>query len=76
LTAGKLNSGAKKSHFIEYDSESNGYRIYWPEKSSISIEKNIVFNQEDTNSSEDVAIIHGKTQSEEEKNKIIYTSPE
>jgi hypothetical protein len=71
LTAGKLDARAKKGCFVGYDSESKGYRIYWPEKRSISVERNIVFNQEDTNSSEDIAIIHGETSSEGEKDKII-----
>jgi GAG-pre-integrase domain len=38
LAAGKLDARAKKGQFIGYDSESKGYRIYWPEKQSITIE--------------------------------------
>jgi hypothetical protein len=32
LGAGKLDACAKKGCFIWYDSESKGFRIYWPEK--------------------------------------------
>jgi hypothetical protein len=32
LAASKLDARAKKGCFIGYDSESKGYRIYWPEK--------------------------------------------
>jgi hypothetical protein len=39
LTAGKLNARAKKGRFIGYDSKSKGYRIYWPEKRSITVER-------------------------------------
>jgi GAG-pre-integrase domain len=44
LGAGKLNARAKKGRFISYNSESKGYRIYWPDKKTISVERNIVFN--------------------------------
>ena len=71
LTAGKLNARARKGHFIGYDSKSKGYRIYWPDKQSITVEQNVVFNQSDINSSDDLAIIHGKAQSEREKVKTI-----
>jgi hypothetical protein len=44
LTARKLDTRAKKDYFVRYDSESKGYRIFWPEKRSISIKRNVVFN--------------------------------
>lgn len=71
LSAGKLDTRAKKGRFVGYDSESKGYQIYWPEKKSISVEHNIVFNQEDTDTSDDTTIISGEAQSEGEKEKII-----
>ena len=49
---------------------TKGYRIYWLEKKSITVERNIIFNQGDTNASK-IAIIHGEMQSEGEKAKII-----
>ena len=67
LTAGKLDARAKKGHFVGYDSESKGYRIYWPEKRSITVERNVVFNQADINSSDDPAIIYGEAESEGEE---------
>jgi hypothetical protein len=59
LAAGKLDARAKKGHFVGYDSESKGYRIYWPEKQSISVEHNVMFNKEDVRTADDTAIIHG-----------------
>jgi hypothetical protein len=38
LAAGKLDARAKKGWFVGYDSELKGYRIYWPEKWSITVE--------------------------------------
>jgi hypothetical protein len=32
LTAGKLDARAQKGRLVGYDSESKGYRIYWPAK--------------------------------------------
>ena len=69
LKAGKLDARAKVSHIVGYDSESKGYRIYWPEKRSITVERNVVFNQDNIHTSKETAIIHGETQSEGEINK-------
>ena len=71
LSAGKLDARAQKGRFVGYDSESKGYQIYWPKKRSVTVERNIVFNPEDANSAEDIAIIYGEAQSEGEKQKII-----
>ena len=75
LTAGKLDAQAQKGRFVGYDSESKGYRIYWPSKKSVSVERNVVFNPDDANSTDDVAIIYGEAQSEGEKQKVIQASP-
>ncbi|KAI6101847.1 hypothetical protein F5141DRAFT_982531, partial [Pisolithus sp. B1] len=29
--AGKLDKQAKEAKFVGYDSQSKGYRVYWPE---------------------------------------------
>jgi hypothetical protein len=47
LKAGKLDSRAQLGRFVGYDSESKGYRIYWPAKRSVSVERNVVFNEND-----------------------------
>jgi Reverse transcriptase (RNA-dependent DNA polymerase) len=72
LTAGKLDARARKGRFVGYDSESKGYRIYWPEKRSVTIERNVVFNQDDRTTHEDTAIIYGKVLSEGKKEKVIH----
>ena len=71
LAAGKLDTRAKKGRFVGYDSESKGYRIYWPEKRSITVERNMVFNHDDVPSSDDMAIIPGVAQSKGENDKVI-----
>ena len=71
LVAGKLDARAKKGHFVGYDSESKGYQIHWPEKCLIMVKRNVVFNQDDTNTLEDTAIIYDEVMSEGEKEKII-----
>jgi hypothetical protein len=71
LTAGKLDARARKGHFVRCDSESKGYRIYWPEKCSVTIERNVVFNQDDRTTHVDMAIIYGEVLSEGEKEKVI-----
>lgn len=76
LKAGKLDARATKGRFVGYDLKSKGYRIYWPKKRSVSVERNVVFNPEDVDSSDKIAIIPGEAQSEGEKNKVIQASPE
>jgi hypothetical protein len=74
LKAGKLDARAKKGRFVRYDSESKGYKIYWPDKRSISVERNIVFNNDDVQLADDTTIIHAKVQSEGERDKVIQAS--
>jgi hypothetical protein len=71
LSAGKLDAQAKKGHFVGYGFESKGYRIYWPKKKLITVKRNVVFNQVNISSSDNLTIIHGEAQSEGEKDKII-----
>ena len=48
LHAGKLDACARVGRFVGYDSESKGYCIYWPDKKSVTVKWNIVFNENDT----------------------------
>ena len=47
LKAGKLDARAKVGCFVGYDLESKGFRIYWPGKISVSVERNVIFNEND-----------------------------
>ena len=38
LKTGKLDARAKVGRFVGYNSESKGYRIYWPGKRSVTVE--------------------------------------
>ena len=54
LHTGKLDACACVGQFVGYDSESKGYHIYLPDKKSVMVKWNIVFNKnhttlEDTN---------------------------
>lgn len=69
LKAGKLDSRAQLGQFVGYDSESKGFRIYWPNKRSITVEQNVVFNNGDM-TMDTTAIIPGDL-SEGEKEKVI-----
>jgi hypothetical protein len=70
LKAGKLDPRAVKGRFVGYDSESKGFRIYWPEKRTVSIERNVVFNPEDLLTDETV-VVSGDVLAEGERNKVI-----
>ena len=69
LKAGKLDARAQLGRFVGYDSESKGYRIYWPTKRSISVERNVIFNDADI-TADPTTVIPGEL-SEGEKEKII-----
>ena len=73
LNAGKFNSRAQIRHFVGYDSKSKGYRIYWPDKCSITVERNTVFNESDVHSSDTIAVIPGDALAEGERNKVIQS---
>jgi hypothetical protein len=71
LKDGKLDARAQLGRFVGYDSETKGYRIYWPGKRSITVERNVVFNPNDIQNAENVTISSGDALSEGERNKII-----
>jgi len=71
LRAGKLDPCAQKGRFVGYDGESKGYRIYWPEKWSISIERNVVFNPDDLLTRGDSVVVQDDVLNEGEQGKVI-----
>jgi hypothetical protein len=71
LKAGKLDPRAQKGRFVGYDSESKGFRIYWPEKRSISIERNVIFNPDDLLTEGDSVIVQDNVLNEGESAKVI-----
>ena len=75
LKAGKLDSRVIIGQFVGYDIESKGYRIYWPTKRMISVERNIVFNHNNVHTTENLTIIHDDALAEGERNKIIQSIP-
>ena len=75
LKAGKLDAQAQVGWFVGYDSESKGYQIYWPNKWSVTVEQNVVFNEDDVLTPDDITIIPGDTLAEGERDKIIQPPP-
>ena len=62
-------------HFVGYNIESKGYWIYWPSKRTVSVERNIIFNENDVTTSENITFTSGDTSAEGEKDKIIQSIP-
>ena len=72
LKAGKLDARVQQGHFIGYDSESKGYRIYWLTKRLVSVERNVVFNENDILEKENTTVTVGvQSEGENEKEKVI-----
>ena len=73
LDAGKLDPRAQKGRFVGYDLDSKGYRIYWPTKRTITVERDVTFNHEDFRlQSDESVVIFGDVLDEGERNKIIH----
>ena len=72
LKAGKLDARAKVGRFVGYDSESKGFRIYWPATRSVSVERNVVFNENDVRNDDGTVPIPGAlSEGEKEADKVI-----
>ena len=71
LKAGKLDAHAKIGQFIGYNLECKGYRIYWPQKQSITIEHNVVFNESNVTTNDNIHITAGNAVDEGERDKIL-----
>ena len=71
LKVGKLDAHAKLGWFVGYNSESKGFCIYWPNKWSVTVECDVIFNQEDVLTKSDHVVIPGDVLSEGEKDKVI-----
>ena len=56
LNVSKLDSKVEKGRFVGFDDESKGYRIYWPEKKRVSIERDVYFNKDEVLQSNEVQI--------------------
>ena len=75
LKAGKLNPRALISQFVGYDIELKGYWIYWPSKRSITVERNIIINENNVHTTENLTIIQDNALSEGERIKDIQSIP-
>ena len=60
LDVGKLDPRAEECRFIGIDAESKGYRVYWPRKNCVSIERDIYFNKKEALVNDEV-LIEGET---------------
>jgi hypothetical protein len=45
LDVGKLEPRAEECHFMGIDDKSKEYRIYWPGKNRVSVERDVYFNE-------------------------------
>src|ERR1700722_825388 len=50
MDAGKLDRRAHEGRFVGYDMTSKGYRVYFPDKRTIGIEREVAFNPTDDRS--------------------------
>ncbi|GBE88951.1 Retrovirus-related Pol polyprotein from transposon TNT 1-94 [Sparassis crispa] len=65
--ADKLESKARAGRFVGYSDESKGYCVYWPEKRSVSVERNVRFINQ--------LIVADEAQPEGAKETVVLTSP-
>jgi hypothetical protein len=56
LDAGKLKPRAEECRFVGINNESKGYRIYWPGKNRVGIERDVYFNENEVLETEEIPI--------------------
>ena len=39
----KLDPKGKEARFVGYDQERKGYHVYWPDKRTVTVERNVIF---------------------------------
>ena len=71
LKSGKLDAHTKVGWFVGYNSESKGHRIYWPQKQSITVERNVVFNESNVTANDSIHITAGNAVDEGERDKVL-----
>jgi len=59
LLLGNLTQELEIGRFVGYDSESKGYWIYWPNKRSVMVEHNVIFNEDNVLTKSDHITIPG-----------------
>ena len=59
LDVGKLEPRAEECRFVGVDSESKGFRVYWPGKNRVGIERDVYFNENDALEPDEVQIEGG-----------------
>ena len=74
LKAGKLDACTKVGQFVGYDLESKGYWIYWPQKRSITVEHNVIFNESDVTTNNNIHITAGDAIRSQPKNHSLNHS--
>src|ERR1700731_3564862 len=47
VDARKLDTRARFGYFVGFDLTSTGYRIYFPDKKQIRVERKVIFNRDD-----------------------------
>lgn len=72
----KLGSKVVKGRFIGFDEESKGYRIYWEDKRSVTVESNVYFDESSVSAPE-TTLIEGETHqgSNQPKNRPKAVNP-
>ncbi|KAL7282957.1 LOW QUALITY PROTEIN: hypothetical protein ACG7TL_002375 [Trametes sanguinea] len=76
-SAGKTESKAREGRFVGYSQKSKGYQIYWPDKRSVTIERNVRFVEDEPDSVEveDVQLEGAKADRGEQPTSSTSPSP-
>src|ERR1700678_160214 len=82
VKVGKLEPRADECRFVGVDTESKGFRIYWPGKNRVSIERDVYFNEQEALEPDEVVIEGGNnllqvinSKTSQQPNNILNDNP-
>jgi len=73
LSAGKLDPRGREGHFIGYDAESKGCRVYWPNSRLIGVERDLIFEDRPVN--DELVLLPEPSTAKNQRPKPTATTP-
>ncbi|KIK75515.1 hypothetical protein PAXRUDRAFT_172617 [Paxillus rubicundulus Ve08.2h10] len=70
MSGSKLDPWARDGHWVGYNQDSNGYRIYWPDRGTIGVERSVHFDDRPTEVVMPICLTSHQVQIEGEREQV------